>query len=114
MLSQPGALWSMRVVHVGLTLAALPQVVQAKLKNPIKNCMIDKSKTEIAALAALHIKYLLCLFHMLQDWERFLRNSESGVKDVDERLAILSKLKELALVRDEALFKSKEDAFKDM
>jgi hypothetical protein len=76
--------------------------------------MIDKSKTEIAALTAVGITHLLCLFHMLQDWERYLRSSESGVKDVEQRLAILTLLKELALSQDQAWFDNKEVAFKAM
>jgi hypothetical protein len=51
---------------------------------------------------------------MLQDWERYLRSAESGIKDVDERLAILTQLKDLAKAKDEAWFKNKEAAFKDM
>lgn len=97
-----------------LVLIAFAQVVQAKITRPIKYCMIDKSKTEIAALSALGITHLLCLFHMLQDWERYLRSAESGIKDVDERLAILTQLKDLAKAKDEAWFKNKEAAFKDM
>jgi len=41
--------------------------------------MIDKSKAEIAALKRLGIPYLLCIFHMLQDVERFCKSSKSGV-----------------------------------
>jgi hypothetical protein len=51
---------------------------------------------------------------MLQDWERYLRSSESGVKDVEQRLAILTLLKELALSQDQAWFDNKEVAFKAM
>jgi hypothetical protein len=103
-------------MHIDCVLMLLtpPQVVQDKISRKIQWCMIDKSKTEIAALTALGITHVLCLFHMLQDWERYLRSAESGVKDPEERLAILSRLKQLALSQDVAWFNNKEASLKDM
>lgn len=43
------------------------------------HAMIDKSKAEIAACNELNIFYVLCYFHVLQELQRFLRSSESGV-----------------------------------
>ena len=49
--------------------------------------MIDKSRQEMAAVHQLVVTldskgYLLCYFHFLQEWERFLRSKESGVAGV--------------------------------
>jgi hypothetical protein len=68
-------------------------VVQGKLTRQFKYCMIDKSKTEIAALQAIGITYLLCLFHKLQDWERFLKSSDASVNDEIDRHTLLSWLR---------------------
>lgn len=87
------------------------QTVQDK-SGQIKNVLIDKSKVEIAALNSMGIKYLLCLFHVLQDWERFLRSAESGVKGDDNRAAVLARLKKMALVEDAALFAAEMKGFK--
>ena len=41
-----------------------------------KQLMIDKSSAEIKALTDLGIFYLLCIFHMLQDVERFCKSAD--------------------------------------
>lgn len=40
--------------------------------------MIDKSPTEMKAVQAAGYKYLLCKFHTMQAFERFLRTSQVG------------------------------------
>ena len=44
--------------------------------------MIDESKAEICALQQLKIHYLLCKFHMNQDWEKMVKSTKSGVPDL--------------------------------
>ena len=71
--------------------------------------VIDKSKTEMAAVRLLQnsgdaLGWLLCYFHMLQDWERFLSSAESGVSEKKARHAIMMKLAALAHVRDKTVF----------
>lgn len=76
--------------------------------------MIDKSRVEMAALREAGVKdYLLCLFHMLQDWERYLRSSESGVGSSakDLRTSIMGSLRELARHRDKDRFLQAETEF---
>ncbi|EFN51443.1 hypothetical protein CHLNCDRAFT_140162 [Chlorella variabilis] len=74
-----------------------------------KSIMIDKSKTEIAAVDQLvstgHAEgYLLCYFHFLQDWERFLSSGDAGVPKA-ERHRIMLALARLAHMQDQAPFK---------
>ena len=74
--------------------------------------MMDKSRTEIAAVKQLTLSgdarlYLLCYFHMLQDWERFLSSAESGVREKGARHAILVDLAALAHQRDQKVFEEK-------
>ena len=67
--------------------------------------MIDKSKAEMAAISSIPgAKFLLCYFHLLQDWERFLRSAESGVKSAEQRHAIILQLAQLKQQRDPAMF----------
>jgi hypothetical protein len=58
------------------------QKVQERVARKIKYCMIDKSKAEMAALRTREIYHLLCLFHVLQDWERFVRSGDGMVNAV--------------------------------
>ncbi|EFN58954.1 hypothetical protein CHLNCDRAFT_50501 [Chlorella variabilis] len=74
-----------------------------------KSIMIDKSKTEIAAVDQLvstwHAEgYLLGYFHFLQDWERFLSSGDAGVPKA-ERHRIMLALARLAHMQDQAPFK---------
>jgi hypothetical protein len=48
--------------------------------------------------------FLLCYFHFLQEWERFLRSSESGVSGPEERHAIMLRLAQLKRQRDSIIF----------
>jgi len=73
--------------------------------------MIDKSKTEIAAVRLLVLAgnakgHLLCYFHFLQDWERFLVSKESGVSK-QEKNDIMVDLAELMHCGSEEVFKAK-------
>ena len=74
--------------------------------------MIDKSAAEIAALDGLHLQWHLCLFHMLQDWERALKQ-RNGVSGKDNRLRILRDIKALAKYQNETLFKHNEERFQE-
>ena len=74
--------------------------------------MIDKSATEIAAVQQLVLSrdalgWLLCYFHFLQDWERFIRSNESGVAEKHGQHALMLALARLAHVREEAVFQQK-------
>ena len=89
-------------------------MVQDKIDRRLKYAMIDKSKAEISALRDCGMTHFLCLFHKLQDWERFLKRGEAGVKEPEERLAILRLLKELAQTKDKDWFSRKQEEFKDM
>jgi len=76
-----------------------------------KFVMIDKSKTEIAAvnvLAAegLACSWLLCYFHFLQEWERFLVSKESGVEERADRHMVLVMLARLAHIKERAVFEA--------
>jgi len=80
-----------------------------------KHIMIDKSTTEISAIGGLdgEVKYLLCFFHMLQEWERFLRSSDSGgVKSDEDRAAILIDIAYMKKAGDEAVFAAAYERFK--
>lgn len=73
--------------------------------------MIDKSKTEMAAVHLLELSgdalgWLLCYFHMLQDWERFLTSAESAVVGRDAQHIVMLALARLAHCREEAAFKA--------
>lgn len=78
--------------------------------------MIDKSKQEMAAVRQLVLTgdaddYLLCYFHFLQDWERFLRSKDSGVSGREMQHRLLLELAALAHVRDEGLFNNQVSAW---
>jgi hypothetical protein len=66
--------------------------------------MIDKSKAEMAAVRESGSTFLLCYFHFLQDWERFLRSSESGVSSPEARHAVMLRLAQLKRLPDKAIF----------
>jgi hypothetical protein len=75
--------------------------------------VIDKSLTEIAAVKELvgtgdAKDWLLCYFHLLQDWERFLRSAESGIPHgrKAERHTVMVSLAALAHVREKTVFES--------
>jgi len=77
-----------------------------------KSFMIDKSATEISAVGQiLQRMWHLCLFHMLQDWERFLKASDSGVKSKSDRVEILHALKRLSEIRDRQIFAAESAKF---
>lgn len=74
--------------------------------------MMDKSSQEMAAVRQLvltgdAIGFLLCYFHVVQDWERFVRSSESGVADKGMQHRVLVELAKLAHSRDKRLFQDK-------
>ncbi len=76
--------------------------------------MIDKSTTEMAAVRLLVLSgdalgYLLCYFHFLQDWERFLISKETGVSK-QEKNGIMVALAGLAHCGNEQVFLAKVSA----
>jgi hypothetical protein len=80
------------------------------------NFMIDKSQTEISAIKAIGAKYLLCKFHMLQDWERFLKSTQSGMHGRTNqrwRQTTLWELSALQLLTDRGVFEANSAAFED-
>lgn len=72
--------------------------------------MIDKSIVERAAITALGSKYILCIFHMYQEVERFLKSGESGVHGKgkkDLRTDVLHELRELQQYRQRDVFETR-------
>ena len=51
--------------------------------------MIDRARNEFSAIQQLGRLYILCRFHVLQEWERSLKMSITGVSDIAQRTAIL-------------------------
>ena len=47
--------------------------------------VIDKSTTEMAAVERIGARFILCIFHLLQEAERFLKSGESGVSGVTNK-----------------------------
>lgn len=73
--------------------------------------VIDKCKAEIAAVKLLQLSgdavgWLLCYFHFLQDWERFLTSSQSGVAERADQHSVMLELARLAHCREESAFKA--------
>ena len=63
-------------------------------------------------LAGLAEDYLLCYFHMLQDWERFVRSAQSGVTGKQPQHELLVHLSSLAHNDDKEVFKKAVRALK--
>lgn len=77
--------------------------------------MIDKSQAEIAAVKELvstgdATDWLLCYFHFLQEWERFLSSADSGVAARGERHRLMVSLAALAHIKDKAVFNAEVSA----
>ena len=77
--------------------------------------MVDKARNEIAAIKQLvstgdAMGWLLCYFHFLQEWERFLRSAESGVVGKEAQHRVLRSLAHLVHVKSERMFKEKVGA----
>lgn len=53
------------------------EIAQDKADVKFKKIMMDKSATEIKAVTDLGIMHLLCIFHMCQDWDRFLKSTKA-------------------------------------
>lgn len=71
--------------------------------------MIDKAKQEIAAVnvlvsEGLASKWLLCYFHFLQEWERFLVSKKSGVSERGAQQLVMVMLGRLAHHKDRTVF----------
>ena len=72
--------------------------------------MIDKAQVEMAAVDDLKrcgeaSGYLLCYFHFLQEWERFIRSAESGVTSKEMQNAAMVSLASLARLKEPTIFK---------
>ena len=78
-----------------------------------KRFMIDKSKAEIKALDLLGIQWLLCKFHMLQDWERRVKSAVGGVHGKGDQRMIIGRIQNLINVADKHAFDYKEKEFLD-
>jgi len=73
--------------------------------------MIDKCRQEMAAVRQLVLSkdaqdWLLCYFHLLQEWERFASSKDSGLERPAQHI-LLVQLAALAHTRSEALFREK-------
>lgn len=103
--NEDGAIWA----------EFLTAILQSACLDPANvTFMIDKSSIEIAAIGEIKANYLLCRFHMMQEWERFLRSSDSGVhgKANDQlRGQVLAFLSELQQTKDAATFEAKSLKF---
>lgn len=103
--NEDGAIWS----------EFLTAILQSADLNPADvTFMIDKSTIEIAAIGQIGSNYLLCKFHMMQEWERFLRSTESrvhGKSNEGLRIQILNKLSELQKITNPAAFEAKSLQF---
>ena len=75
--------------------------------------MIDKLQTEISAIKQAGAKYLLCYFHVCQEWERFLKSSSSGVRDKKAQHHILIEIMGIKKARSSATFQELAVLFKD-
>ena len=74
-----------------------------------------QARNEIAAIKQLvstgdAMSWLLCYFHFLQEWERFLRSAESGVVGKEAQHRVLRSLAHLVHVQSERMFKEKVGA----
>ena len=61
----------------------------------------------VSACFQQQLGWLLCYFHYLQDWERFIRSAESGVSGKQEQHFLMLALAFLAHIQDEVLFQEK-------
>jgi hypothetical protein len=68
------------------------------------NIMVDKSKAEIAACKQLEINHLLCIFHMLQDFEKFCKSTKSGIHGNTNRSKRLEVYKNLRKLQVSCIF----------
>ena len=75
--------------------------------------MMDKDRAQISACDELNIFWLLCKFHMLQDFDRYIASTSSGVpcSNSTMRTSILRRLSSLQALADEAVFKAEETTF---
>lgn len=98
-----------------LRCTAHPPALQARQHVPTfkyGKIMVDKAKNEIAAIRLLELAgeadgHLLCYFHFLQEWERFLRSAESGVSGKEAQHRVIVGLAHLVHVRSEEMFTAK-------
>ena len=67
--------------------------------DPKECCFMTESSVNLAALESLGSRYILCHFHMLQDWGRALRSPKYGVSG-----------RQYKRIRSEALTKNPEVA----
>ncbi|KAH7620903.1 hypothetical protein NADE_003512 [Nannochloris sp. 'desiccata'] len=91
--------------------------IAAAAEMEISHVMMDKSKSQIASCKQLGIKYLLCIFHMLQDFEKFCKSQKSGIFGKDNkglRVKIYRELRELQYCENKSTFNVKCRNFKDM
>ena len=91
-----------------MVVAKCLQVLQPWLP---KRFMIDKSKAEIKALDLLGIQWLLCKFHMLQDWERRVKSAVGGVHGKGDQRMIIGRIQNLINVADKHAFYYKKRDF---
>lgn len=107
-------LLELQQISFAIILCPPEQEIQERLppERKIKNAMIDKSPTEMRALEDCGMRYFLCLFHVLQAWERFVRSADGGVTSKDVRKAILADIIALAKCADAAAFQIIENGMK--
>ena len=78
--------------------------------------MIDKSAIERKAITDIGASYLLCIFHVMQEIERSLRKSDYGVHgpaNAAARRVIISKIKRLMHLENQAAWEKENVAFKE-
>jgi hypothetical protein len=75
--------------------------------------MLDKSTSCMAALKFVKFLYILCICHVMQEWGRYLRSSNSPVQDIDCRKKILKYVRESSLIPMDDAFDNLEREFKN-
>jgi hypothetical protein len=73
--------------------------------------LVDKAKAAMSAIGKEGHKFILCYFHMLQDFERFAKTRDSGIKSKEERALLLLGMAALRDIDDETVFKNKAKDF---
>ena len=91
-------------MHLTTTSACLQARAVGDGDFSFKYIMIDKSKAERSAIVSIGAKFLSCFFHLLQDWERFLKSSDSGVRSAEDRHDIIVNVAHLKQQHDSAIY----------
>ena len=101
------------IISSGESAELVAKCLQALQPSLPKRFMINKSKAEIKALDLLGVQWLLCKFHMLQDWEHRVKSVVGGFRGKDNQRIIIGRIQNLINVGDKSAFDYKEKEFMD-